>query len=60
MITKKWLRNLLSPLPARVLLRRFLPVSLVARVVKLKHGSRRQVGGYAVSEEPIKKGISSA
>ena len=36
MITKEWLSNPLSPLPARVLLRRFLPVTFVARVVKLK------------------------
>jgi glycosyltransferase involved in cell wall biosynthesis len=60
MITKEWLRNPLSPLPARVLLRRFLPVSVVARVVKLKHRSQRQVSGYSVSKEPIKKGIPSA
>jgi glycosyltransferase involved in cell wall biosynthesis len=60
MITREWLRNPLSPLPARVLLRRFLPVSVVARVVKLKHRSQRQVSGYSVSKEPIKKGIPSA
>lgn len=37
MIAREWLGNPFSPLPARVLLRRFLPVSLVARIVKLKN-----------------------
>ncbi len=40
MIAKEWLRNPLSLLPGRVLLRRFLPVSVVAGVVKLKKRSR--------------------
>jgi hypothetical protein len=49
MIMKEWARNPLSPLPARVLLRRFLPVSVVARVVKLKNRSRKPVASYAKS-----------
>jgi hypothetical protein len=49
LIASAWLRNPLSVLPARVLLRRFLPVSLVARVVQLKHRSER---GQLVSKEP--------
>lgn len=40
MIMREWLANPFSPLPLRVLLRRLLPVSMVARVVKLKNGSR--------------------
>jgi glycosyltransferase involved in cell wall biosynthesis len=54
MITREWLRNPLSLLPARVLLRRFLPMSLVARVVKLKNGSRRKprvLADYSPSEK---------
>ena len=47
MIMKEWARNPLSLLPARVMLRRFLPVSLVARVVKLKNRSRTSVTSYA-------------
>jgi glycosyltransferase involved in cell wall biosynthesis len=41
MIIKAWLRKPASIMPARVFFRRFLPVSLVATVVKLKHGARR-------------------
>jgi glycosyltransferase involved in cell wall biosynthesis len=37
MIAQEWLRNPLSALPARVLLRSFLPVSLVATVVNVKN-----------------------
>lgn len=37
MILREWGRNPFSPLPLRVLLRRFLPVSLVARLVRLKN-----------------------
>jgi glycosyltransferase involved in cell wall biosynthesis len=40
MITKEWLRNPLSLEPGRVFLRRFLPISVVAWVVKLKNRSR--------------------
>jgi glycosyltransferase involved in cell wall biosynthesis len=40
LIAKEWLRNPLSLQPARVLLRRLLPDSMVARVVKLKNRSR--------------------
>jgi glycosyltransferase involved in cell wall biosynthesis len=40
MIMREWFANPLSPLPLRVLLRRLLPVSMVARVVKLKNRSR--------------------
>lgn len=43
MIAKEWLRNPLSLLPGRVLLRRFLPVPVVARVVKIKGSARRPV-----------------
>ncbi|MEP6740883.1 MAG: glycosyltransferase family 4 protein [bacterium] len=42
MITREWLANPFSPLPARVLLRRMLPVSMVARIVKAKNGSRHE------------------
>ena len=54
MIMKEWARHPLSPLPARVILRRFLPVSLVARVVKLKNSSRRKpqvLTSYSPSEK---------
>lgn len=53
MITKEWLSNPLSPLPARVLLRRFLPVTFVARVVKLKNRSRgpQLVANYSPTEK---------
>jgi glycosyltransferase involved in cell wall biosynthesis len=40
MIMREWVANPLSTLPLRVLLRRLLPVSMVAQVVKLKHRSR--------------------
>jgi glycosyltransferase involved in cell wall biosynthesis len=40
MIFREWFANPLSPLPLRVLLRRLLPVSMVARVVKIKNRSR--------------------
>lgn len=36
LIGREWLRNPLSPLPPRVLLRRLLPGSLVKRIVKVK------------------------
>ena len=41
MAVKEWWLNPLSPLPLRILLRRLLPVSVVARVVKLKNGRQR-------------------
>jgi len=47
LITKEWLRNPLSLQPGRVLLRRFLPVSVVARIVKLRNRSRGPVSSYA-------------
>ena len=47
MIANEWLRNPLSLQPVRVLLRRFLPVSVVARVVKLKNRSVGPVTSYA-------------
>ena len=40
MVMREWMGNPFSPLPLRVLLRRLLPVSMVARVVKLKNRSR--------------------
>jgi glycosyltransferase involved in cell wall biosynthesis len=39
LILSEWLRNPFSLLPPRVLLRRFLPVFFVARIVKLKNRS---------------------
>lgn len=39
MIMREWLANPLSSMPLRVLLRRMLPVSMVARIVKLKNRS---------------------
>lgn len=54
MITLAWLRNPLSVLPARVLLRRFLPVPLVARIVGLKNGSRRKPQVLATYSESKK------
>lgn len=52
-IAREWLRNPLSPLPARVLLRRFLPVTFVARVVKLKKRCRgpQLVANYSPTEK---------
>jgi glycosyltransferase involved in cell wall biosynthesis len=41
MILREWLSNPLSPMPLRVLLRRLLPVSVVARIVELKNRRRR-------------------
>jgi glycosyltransferase involved in cell wall biosynthesis len=40
MILREWFANPFSPWPLRVLLRRLLPVSMVAQVVKLKNRSR--------------------
>jgi glycosyltransferase involved in cell wall biosynthesis len=53
LITKEWLHNPLSPLPARVLLRRFLPVAFVGRFVKLKNRSRkpRLIANYSPTEK---------
>ncbi len=42
LIMREWVANPFSPLPLRVLLRRLLPVSMVARVVKLKNRSRSE------------------
>ncbi|HWN11856.1 MAG TPA: glycosyltransferase family 4 protein [Pyrinomonadaceae bacterium] len=39
MIMREWLANPFSSMPLRVLLRRMLPVSMVARIVKLKNRS---------------------
>ncbi len=39
MIMREWSANPLSSMPLRVLLRRMLPVSMVARIVKLKNRS---------------------
>jgi glycosyltransferase involved in cell wall biosynthesis len=47
MIIREWLRNPRSLLPARVLLRRFLPLSVVAGVVKLLNRSRRPISSFA-------------
>lgn len=40
MILREWGSNPISPLPLRTLLRRLLPATMVARVVKLKNRSR--------------------
>jgi glycosyltransferase involved in cell wall biosynthesis len=40
MIMREWVANPLSPMPPRVLLRRLLPASVVARVVKIKNRSQ--------------------
>ncbi|MBC8029383.1 MAG: glycosyltransferase family 4 protein [Pyrinomonadaceae bacterium] len=42
MIMREWRANPFSPLPLRVLLRRLLPVPMVARLVKLKNRSRSE------------------
>lgn len=42
LILGEWLRHPVSQLPPRVLLRRFLPTAMVARVVKLKNSRRRK------------------
>jgi len=50
----EWFHNPFSLLPPRVLLRRFLPVSIVAKIVKLKHGSARDarvLPSYSTSEK---------
>jgi hypothetical protein len=39
LILQQWIKNPLSLLPPRVLLRRFMPTSIVARIVKVKNGS---------------------
>lgn len=41
MIMREWFANPFSPLPARVLLRRLLPGSIVAWVVRIKNRTRR-------------------
>jgi len=54
MIMREWVANPLSPLPLRVLLRRLLPVPLVARIVKLMHRSRiahQPIGDYSHGEK---------
>ena len=53
LILREWLRNPGSLLPARVFLRRFLPLSVVARVVKLKN--RSQVAAPLVAGYPPTK-----
>jgi len=53
MIMREWLANPFSPLPLRVLLRRLLPVPMVARVVKLKNRSR--VSAPLVASYPPRK-----
>jgi glycosyltransferase involved in cell wall biosynthesis len=39
LILQQWIKNPLSLLAPRVLLRRFMPTSIVARIVRLKNGS---------------------
>lgn len=53
MILREWFRNPVSPLPLRVLLRRFLPVSFVARLVRIKN--RSQVSPHLVTTYPPTK-----
>jgi len=50
MILREWFRNPFSLLPLRVLLRRFLPVSFVARLVRIKN--RAQVSPRLVTTHP--------
>jgi glycosyltransferase involved in cell wall biosynthesis len=50
MIMREWFRNPISPLPLRVLLRRFLPVSFVGRLVRIKN--RSQVSPRLVTTYP--------
>ncbi len=50
MIAREWLRNPTSTLPARVFLRRFLPTSLVAQVVKVK---QRSAGAVTNERAPL-------
>jgi glycosyltransferase involved in cell wall biosynthesis len=49
LIMGEWLAHPLSALPPRVLLRRFLPAALVARVVKAKNRSRGPSPSFAKS-----------
>ena len=54
LVFREWFHNPFSLLPPRVLLRRFLPISMVAKIVKLKHGSERKAGilpSYSSSEK---------
>jgi glycosyltransferase involved in cell wall biosynthesis len=50
MILSEWFRNPISPLPLRVFLRRFLPVSFVARLVRIKN--RSEVSPHLVTTYP--------
>jgi glycosyltransferase involved in cell wall biosynthesis len=50
MIAKEWLRNPRSAQPWRVSLRRFLPASLVGRVVKLKNRHHGPVSSSRIKE----------
>jgi glycosyltransferase involved in cell wall biosynthesis len=54
MIAREWCRNPLSALPPCVLLRRFLPVSLVAKVVKFKNRSGTTVNAELAMPENVK------
>jgi len=51
MMAKEWLRNPLSVEPGRVFLRRFLPVSVVAGIVKMKQRSRSRSGTMSVEDQ---------
>jgi len=54
LILREWVRHPTSQLPPRVLLRRLLPASLVARIVRLKGGSPRLspiIAKYSASEK---------
>lgn len=47
MMLRQWVNNPTSLTPARVFLRRFLPLSIVRRVVKFKNRSRHPAASYA-------------
>ena len=59
MILREWLGHPLSLLPLRVLLRRLLPVSLVARIVMVKHKTDGTRTKGSASDKPIAKSVSS-
>jgi glycosyltransferase involved in cell wall biosynthesis len=53
MIIREWMGHPLSLLPPRVLLRRFLPVSVVGRIVKAKHKTDGTAPKRSVGDEPM-------
>lgn len=43
LITRAWMKNPFSPLPPRVILRRFMPTRIVQAVVRLKNGAQSKL-----------------